>query len=562
VRSIKRKMGLAETVSLGGRNFSPQEISAFILSELAEWASRSFGERPQKAVITVPAYFSDAQRNATREAGALAGLEVVRILNEPTAASLAYGYGDGSRHNVLIYDLGGGTFDVSVVTVEGDITEVLASHGNNLLGGDDFDDLLSDRLAQEFQKQHGIDLRQGHAAAKARLWWAAEEAKKKLSFERYVKIREEALAVKDGTPLHLEMEVSREEYETLIRSLVESTLDSVSKALRDAGKKSMDMDAILLVGGSTRTPLVTDLLIEHTGLTPRQDVHPDLCVALGAGVLASRLSGHSIERVLVDVSPYSFGISYLGERGGVPYPHCFRPIIRRNVPLPLTRTESYFTSHPFQTHAEIQVYQGEDEDALKNILVGDFHIDGLAGTLEPSELLCRMRLDLDGILEVTAVEKNTGKTKQVTIANALHTRNPEEVAAARKRVQEIYETREDFFEDGETIDVTSVEEAVAAAANGQASSEVNVEASGKLDAPVSGKVVMIDAAATRADRDTANLLERSSQLLAKMHEDDREEALTLLETIESATKSGDSAAVQKAAGALRELLFFVEGQPN
>ena len=562
VRSIKRKMGLAETVSLGGRNFSPQEISAFILSELAEWASRSFGERPQKAVITVPAYFSDAQRNATREAGALAGLEVVRILNEPTAASLAYGYGDGSRHNVLIYDLGGGTFDVSVVTVEGDITEVLASHGNNLLGGDDFDDLLSDRLAQEFQKQHGIDLRQGHAAAKARLWWAAEEAKKKLSFERYVKIREEALAVKGGTPLHLEMEVSREEYETLIRSLVESTLDSVSKALRDAGKKSMDMDAILLVGGSTRTPLVTDLLIEHTGLTPRQDVHPDLCVALGAGVLASRLSGHSIERVLVDVSPYSFGISYLGERGGVPYPHCFRPIIRRNVPLPLTRTESYFTSHPFQTHAEIQVYQGEDEDALKNILVGDFHIDGLAGTLEPSELLCRMRLDLDGILEVTAVEKNTGKTKQVTIANALHTRNPEEVAAARKRVQEIYETREDFFEDGETIDVTSVEEAVAAAANGQASSEVNVEASGKLDAPVSGKVVMIDAAATRADRDTANLLERSSQLLAKMHEDDREEALTLLETIESATKSGDSAAVQKAAGALRELLFFVEGQPN
>ena len=562
VRSIKRKMGLAETVSLGGRNFSPQEISAFILSELAEWASRSFGERPQKAVITVPAYFSDAQRNATREAGALAGLEVVRILNEPTAGSLAYGYGDGSRHNVLIYDLGGGTFDVSVVTVEGDITEVLASHGNNLLGGDDFDDLLSDRLAQEFQKQHGIDLRQGHAAAKARLWWAAEEAKKKLSFERYVKIREEALAVKGGTPLHLEMEVSREEYETLIRSLVESTLDSVSKALRDAGKKSMDMDAILLVGGSTRTPLVTDLLIEHTGLTPRQDVHPDLCVALGAGVLASRLSGHSIERVLVDVSPYSFGISYLGERGGVPYPHCFRPIIRRNVPLPLTRTESYFTSHPFQTHAEIQVYQGEDEDALKNILVGDFHIDGLAGTLEPSELLCRMRLDLDGILEVTAVEKNTGKTKQVTIANALHTRNPEEVAAARKRVQEIYETREDFFEDGETIDVTSVEEAVAAAANGQASSEVNVEASGKLDAPVSGKVVMIDAAATRADRDTANLLERSSQLLAKMHEDDREEALTLLETIESATKSGDSAAVQKAAGALRELLFFVEGQPN
>src|SRR5450755_1063428 len=305
VRSIKRQMGSSETVMLGDKSFTPPEISAVILRELVEWARQSLGERPEKAVITVPAYFSDAQRSATREAGALAGLEVVRILNEPTAASLAYGYGDGSRHTALIYDLGGGTFDVSVVTVEGDITEVLASHGNNRLGGDDFDDLLAERLAQEFQREHGIDVRQGQAAAKARLWWAAEEAKKRLSFERYVKIREEALAVKDGTPLHLEMEVSREEYETLIRSLVESTLDSVSKALRDAGKKSMDMDAILLVGGSTRTPLVTDLLIEHTGLTPRQDVHPDLCVALGAGVLASRLSGHSIERVLVDVSPYS-----------------------------------------------------------------------------------------------------------------------------------------------------------------------------------------------------------------------------------------------------------------
>src|SRR5580692_5281362 len=181
VRSIKRKMGSEEKVRVGGKDFLPQEISALILHELAEWAHRALGERPEKAVITVPAYFSDAQRNATREAGALAGLEVVRILNEPTAASLAYGYGDGSRHTVLVYDLGGGTFDVSIVTVEGDITEVLASHGTNRLGGDDFDDLLAERLAQEFQKQHGIDHRQGHAAAKARLWWAAEEAKKKLS---------------------------------------------------------------------------------------------------------------------------------------------------------------------------------------------------------------------------------------------------------------------------------------------------------------------------------------------------------------------------------------------
>ncbi|MGH9628573.1 MAG: Hsp70 family protein, partial [Bryobacteraceae bacterium] len=198
IRSIKRKMGLSETVALGEKKFTPQEISALILRELAEWARRQLGQPVERAVITVPAYFSDAQRNATREAGALAGLEVVRILNEPTAASLAYGFGDGKRHTVMVYDLGGGTFDVSIVTVEGDVTEVLASHGNNQLGGDDFDDLLLARLEREFREQHGIDLSQGHALAHARLWWAAEEAKKKLSFEPYATVREEALANRNG----------------------------------------------------------------------------------------------------------------------------------------------------------------------------------------------------------------------------------------------------------------------------------------------------------------------------------------------------------------------------
>src|SRR5437016_8019377 len=245
VRSIKRLMGSQEPVVVGCRNFTPPEISALILRELTGWAQASLGERPQKAVITVPAYFSDAQRSATREAGALAGLEVVRILNEPTAASLAYGHGDGSRHTALIYDLGGGTFDVSVVSVEGDVTEVLASHGNNRLGGDDFDDLLAARLMDEFQKQHGVDLRHGHPAAKSRLWWAAEEAKKKLSAEPYITIREEALIERNGRPLHLEMEITRAEYEEMIRPLVDKTLDSVSKALQDSGKGPGDMDAVL-----------------------------------------------------------------------------------------------------------------------------------------------------------------------------------------------------------------------------------------------------------------------------------------------------------------------------
>src|ERR1700722_17195636 len=513
VRSIKRRMGSPETVMVGGRNFTPPEISALILRELAEWARASLGELPQKAVITVPAYFSDAQRSATREAGALAGLEVVRILNEPTAASLAYGYGDGSRHTVLIYDLGGGTFDVSVVTVEGDLTEVLASHGNNQLGGDDFDDLLAERLAAEFEKQQGVEVRQGHPSAKARLWWAAEEAKKKLSFEPYVKIREEALVTRLFRPLHLEVEISRDEYEAMIRPLVESTLDSVSKALQDSGKKPGDMDAILLVGGSTRTPLVSSLLIENTGLEPRQDVHPDLALALGAGVLASRLAGRAVERVLVDVSPYSFGVSYLGERGGYPYPHCYKPIIRRNTPLPLTRTEQYMTSHPYQTQVDVQVYQGDDEDALKNILVGDFSVEGLTAMEDANEILCRMRLDLDGILEVAAVEKRTGKSKNIRIANALREKSAEEIAAGRKRIQELYDTRGETADDEWETDELDEEE------DGDAGAE-GIE----MPAPVR----------FNGDAEGEGLLERSQRLLPKMHGEDREEAIGLHEKIAAA----------------------------
>ena len=539
VRSIKRKMGSEEKVRVGKKDFLPQEISALILRELVEWAHRALGERPQKAVITVPAYFSDAQRNATREAGTLAGLEVVRILNEPTAASLAYGYGDGSRHTALIYDLGGGTFDVSVVTVEGDITEVLASHGNNRLGGDDFDDLLAEHLAAEFEKQHGVNVREGNPAAKARLWWAAEEAKKKLSFEPYVKIREEALVTKLYRPLHLEVEISREEYEAMIRPLVESTLDSVSKALQDSGKKPGDMDAILLVGGSTRTPLVSSLLLEKTGLEPRQDVHPDLAVALGAGVMASRLAGCAVERVLVDVSPYSFGVRHIGERDGYEYDHCYKPIIRRNTPLPLTRTERFMTNHPFQTEVDVEVYQGDDEDALKNILVGDFRVEGLTPMEDLNEILCRMRLDLDGILEVAAVEKLTGKSKHIRIANALREKSAEEIAAGRKRIQELYATRDEMADDEWETTEDPDEEVVDAGAQ-------VIE----ISAPVHSK----------GNAEVEGLVERSQGLLARMHAEDREEAIGLHEQIASAQASGDAAALKDATAQLKELLFFVEGQ--
>ena len=563
VRSIKRKMGSDETVTLGEKTFTPTEISALLLRELTQWAQKKLGFAVNKAVISVPAYFSDAQRNATREAGKLAGLEVVRILNEPTAASLAYGYGSDENRTVMIYDLGGGTFDVSIVTIENDVTEVLASHGNNRLGGDDFDQLLVDRLVSEFQEHHGVNLNDGHRVALNRLWWTAEEAKKKLSFEPFVKIREEALVDIDGKPLHLETEISREEYVQMIDPLIESTLDSVSKAMDKAGKQSGDLGAILLVGGSTRIPYISRVLEERAGIRPRHEVHPDLCVALGAGVLASRLAGREVNRVLVDVSPYSFGPSYLGQRDGVDYPYCYHPIIRANTALPVTRTDRYFTSVPYQREVEIDIYQGDDPDALKNIPIGHFRVKGLKPTEEPNTVLCRMNLNIDGILKVTAIEKDTGKTKQITIENALQPKSDEEIAETRKRLEALYGTRtsglEDLLDDLEAAERATEEDMADNII--EVPFETNHETRAETTAQESeNKILEFDSPWGRAHRDAISLLERSRRLLNRIHPEDKEDAIDLHERIDSAITSRDTAALGEASEELKELLFFVEEQ--
>ncbi len=543
VRSIKRKMGTETRVTLGDRSFTPQEVSAVILRALAQMAERELGQPVRRAVITVPAYFSDAQRQATREAGELAGLEVVRILNEPTAASLAYGFGAEQARTVMVYDLGGGTFDVSIVRVEGDVTEVLASHGNNELGGDDFDRLLLDKLLGEFEREHGVTLDPG-GPARARLLWAAEEAKRQLSYEPYARLREEALLLAGGKPLHLDREVSRDEYEELIRPLVESTLISVTKALDDSKTRTADLDAILLVGGSTRTPLVASTLLARTGTEPHREVHPDLCVALGAGVLAARLAGRAVERVLVDVSPFSFGPSFLGMRGGVPYPHCYRPVISRNTPLPVTRVESYWTAYPGQPEVNIEIYQGEDDDALKNIPVGDFRVVGLDREEEDNEILCRMSLDLDGLLRVAAIERHTGKSKEIVIRHALTPKTPEEVAAARERLRAL-------FEGSGPLDAM-----FDAAAEGEGSSEAEIPG---LDAPASPSPAG-DGDWSRAEAEALASIERSRAQFPQMHEEDREEAIDLHERIEAALAAQDAAALGPAVASLKELLFFIEGR--
>lgn len=553
VRSVKRKMGTAEALCLAGQSFTPPELSALILRELAEWARRALGRPVGRAVITVPAYFTDAQRSATREGGALAGLEVVRILNEPTAASLAYGQRGAGKRLMMIYDLGGGTFDVSVVVAEDEVTEVLSSHGNNHLGGDDFDELLAQRLFAEVRRRSGVDLTRGHPIARARIYAAAESVKHKLSYEQYATAREENLAEIDGRPIHLEVEISRDEYEAMIRPLVESTLDSVSRALEDAGRRPSELDAILLVGGSTRTPLVSRMLEERTGIAPRREVHPDLCVALGAGVLAARLAGRDVERVLVDVSPFSFGPSHLDELGGQLYPHCYQPVIARNTPLPVTRTERYFTAMPRQTKVQVDVYQGEDPDALKNALVGCFLIEGLTPTDGQNEVLCRMSLDVDGILQVSAIEKRTGLSKQIRIEGALTKRSEQDTRASRERLGDLYARRgEDLdamWEEPEEDDPGELED------DEGATNVVVGEAGDQASADSNGESL------ARARREGDGVVTRCRGLLANMHGDDREEAIALIELIHESGELGDTTALSAHVSELKEILFFVEGRP-
>jgi len=560
VRSIKRNMGSDKVIKLGDNSFSPQEISAFIIRELVEWAQRKTGYNIKKAVITVPAYFSDAQRNATREAGQITGLEVVRILNEPTAASLAYGYGFEKRCTTMIYDLGGGTFDVSIVTIENDITEVLSSHGNNYLGGDDFDQLFVDHLIKEFYNINNVDISAGYPAAISRLFYAAEKAKKTLSFEPFVKIREEALITIDGVPLHLETEISREKHEDMIMPMIESTLDSVAKAMEDAGKKSGDLDAILLVGGSTRIPLVAKVIEKRTGITPIHDIHPDLCVVMGSGVLAARLSGHEISKVLVDVTPYSFGVSYFGDRSGEPYPYCYHPIIKSNTALPVTRAEKYYTTYPYQTEVAIDIYQGDDSDALKNIPVGNFVIKGLKKTKDHNMVLCRMNLDIDGILQVIAIEKETGKSKQITIQNSIKPKSKEEIFKAQENLQKLYSSRmdeinsivenaDDLFLENDIEDDDSSED-----------DNSNDEYEKTDDCEKVDEIETNDESDWAIARSEAKkLIERSRNNFKKMHDEDKEEAIELHEEIESAIVSRNIEKLNKVCEVLKELLFFVEG---
>jgi len=431
VRSIKRRMGEETTVRLGDQQYAPQEISAFILRSLRDRAERHFGHPVRKAVITVPAFFSENQREATREAGELAGLEVVRIINEPTAASLTYKSEPEKMERLLVYDLGGGTFDVSIVQIEQGVVEVLSSHGDTRLGGDDFDQLLLDRVCDDFAEEHGVDLRRS-LTAKSRLLRAVEEAKIALSFQAVVTIEEEFIAEKKGVPLHLKREIKRPEYEELIEPLLDKTLTCVDESLSDAHLQINQIDKGILVGGASRTPMVHRLLQERLAQEIHSEVDPDLCVTLGAAVQGGLIAGIDVGPILVDITPHTLGIETLGPLQGFLSPNHFSPVIERNTPLPASRSELFGTTYDGQDAARIHVFQGEDEDVRHNEPVGKFLLEGLAEVERGNEILVRFDLDLDGILKVTATERSTGLEKRLVVDNAVsrfRAKNREEALA-------------------------------------------------------------------------------------------------------------------------------------
>lgn len=410
ILSIKRQMGSDTKVRLGEKEFSPEEISSFILRELKLEGERVLGQTIGKAVVTVPAFFNEKQRKATQVAGELAGLEVVRILNEPTAAALAYGAGIQDNETMLVYDLGGGTFDVSVVTVEAGVVEVRASHGDTHLGGDDFDQLLVEHAVAAFKKQHGRDLHQDLKTLR-RLKVAMEQAKRRLSDEPFVSVREEYL---DGQH-HLELEIMREEYEAMILPLVEKTLTCLHQSLNDAKLGPKDIGKVMLVGGATRTPLIHRVLQNRMGLDPRFEINPDLIVAMGAAVQGGVLVGEKRHSILVDITPHTFSTTALTHRDFYEdFLECV-PLIARNTPLPASKAELFSTCYDNETQVKVTAYQGESSDPEENTLLGDFLIEGLSAVPAGNLVMIHFDLDLNGMLKVTATEKATGLAKTVTL---------------------------------------------------------------------------------------------------------------------------------------------------
>ena len=497
-----------------------------ILRSLKERAARQLGEEVSRAVITVPAFFSEQQREATREAGQLAGLDVVRIINEPTAASLTYHASEEKCERLLVYDLGGGTFDVSIVQIEQGVVEVLASHGDTNLGGDDFDQLLLDHVCDRFREEHDVDLRDS-LSSKARVLRAVEEAKKRLSVEPYTTIAEEFIAEKAGVSLHLQLEISRAQYEELIEPLLNKTLVCVDEALSDSNLTAPEIDRVVLVGGASRTPLVHRLLTEQLGQPVHAEIDPDLCVSMGAAIQGGLIAGLDLGPALVDITPHTLGVRCVGNLHGVRSDNVFARLINRNTALPAVRSDVFRTMFDSQEVVQVSVFQGENDDIRYNESVGEFDLDGLADVAAGNEILVRFEQDLDGILKVTAVEKATGLTKAITIENTISRFRETERAQAQARI-------DDAFDAQPTLPADEPQLAVF---------EPETHQSPEL---------------SQAGSKAKPLLDKSRQLAAEANEVDAQEMKQLADQLMGAIESEDLAKITELTTALDDLVFYLQ----
>lgn len=534
--SVKRHMGTIESLALGEQKFTPPEISAMILRRLRDRASAALGTDVKRAVITVPAFFDENQRQATREAGRLAGLHVERIINEPTAATLVYRANSKSRSHLLVYDFGGGTFDVSVVRMESGVIEVLCSKGDTRLGGDDLDHALLNFVADDFYNQHQIDLRKD-SSSRWRLLQACETVKRKLSSDAEVRLAEEFIAEKDGKALNLDIKISREHFEGLISEFVQRTIHCVDDAIRDAGLTLQQIDDLVLVGGSTRIPFVEQRLRSEFRLEPSHSVDPDLAVALGAAIQAAMIAGEKVGQILIDVTTHTLGIEVLEmdpRRGPL---IAYSPIIHRNTPLPISHEKAYYAVEENQKSARIKIFQGESQQLGNNREIGSIQLNLDNPSLGRDKVIVRFDLSLDGTLKVTATQLSTGFKESLIINNALSHFQEEQSGAASDRLDSMFENAPKSgtiqrFDDAE--------------------SELAIES--HLPTPVAGLPGEIQAELA----DSIATLNSAKLSLKKLSGEDAEELGELIEKLENALVDQNRDSIKELCTEIDDVLFYAE----